>query len=100
MVRAFLIKYAEIGIKGKNRYVFEDALVRRVKERLGRCEGTFLVQKEQGRIYVEAESDFDPEEVITGLTHVFGIAHICPVVLVEDKSFDYEGGAGRQTLYL
>lgn len=89
MVRAFLIKYAEIGIKGKNRYVFEDALVRRVKERLGRCEGTFLVQKEQGRIYVEAESDFDPEEVITGLTHVFGIAHICPVVLVEDKSFDH-----------
>ena len=65
MVRAFLIKYAEIGIKGKNRYVFEDALVRRVKERLGRCEGKFLVQKEQGRIYVEAESDFDPEEVIT-----------------------------------
>ncbi|MCI8793019.1 MAG: tRNA 4-thiouridine(8) synthase ThiI [Eubacterium sp.] len=89
MVRAFLIKYAEIGIKGKNRYVFEDALVRRVKERLGRCEGKFLVQKEQGRIYVEAESDFDPEEVITGLTHVFGIAHICPVVLVEDKSFDH-----------
>ena len=30
MVRAFLIKYAEIGIKGKNRYVFENALVRRV----------------------------------------------------------------------
>ena len=26
MVRAFLIKYAEIGIKGKNRYVFENAL--------------------------------------------------------------------------
>lgn len=33
MVRAFLIKYAEIGIKGKNRYVFENALVRRVRER-------------------------------------------------------------------
>ena len=24
---AFLIKYAEIAIKGKNRYMFEDALV-------------------------------------------------------------------------
>ena len=24
--RAFLIKYAEIAIKGKNRYMFEDAL--------------------------------------------------------------------------
>ena len=46
MVRAFLIKYAEIGIKGKNRYVFENALVRRVRERLERCQGEFLVEKE------------------------------------------------------
>ena len=53
MVQAFLIKYAEIGIKGKNRYVFEDALVRRVKERLERCEGDFVVEKEQGRILRE-----------------------------------------------
>lgn len=89
MVRAFLIKYAEIGIKGKNRYVFENALVRRVKERLERCQGDFIVEKEQGRIYVEAKSDFDEEEVVEGLTHVFGIAHICPVVLVEDKTFSH-----------
>lgn len=88
MVRAFLVKYAEIGIKGKNRYVFEDALVRRIKERLARCDGEFLVEKEQGRIYIEAKTDFDQEEVVDGLTHVFGIAHICPVVLVEDKTFD------------
>lgn len=26
--RSFLIKYAEIGVKGKNRYLFEDALVK------------------------------------------------------------------------
>lgn len=57
MVRAFLIKYAEIGIKGKNRYVFENALVRRVRERLDRCAGEFMVEKEQGRVYVEALSD-------------------------------------------
>ncbi len=90
MVRAFLIKYAEIGIKGKNRYVFENALVRRVRERLSRCQGEFLVEKEQGRIYVEATTtDFDQDEVLDGLTHVFGIAHICPVVLVEDKTFSH-----------
>lgn len=45
MVQAFLIKYAEIGIKGKNRYVFEDALVRRVKERLERCEAILSWKK-------------------------------------------------------
>ena len=28
--KAFLIKYAEIGIKGNNRRFFEDALVRQI----------------------------------------------------------------------
>ena len=31
MYKAFLIKYAEIGIKGKNRYVFENALRDQIK---------------------------------------------------------------------
>ena len=88
MYKAFLIKYSEIGIKGKNRYLFEDALRDRVTEKLARCEGDFLVQKENGRIYVEAKSEFDFDEVIANLSKCFGIAHICPVVLVEDKSFE------------
>lgn len=89
MNQAFLIKYSEIGIKGKNRYIFEDALRDRVAEKLKKCEGSFAVQRENGRIYVEAKSDYDYEEVISQLTKCFGIAHICPVVLVEDKSFEH-----------
>lgn len=88
MVKAFLIKYSEIGIKGKNRYVFEDALRDRVKEKLEKCEGEFLVERENGRIYVEAKSEYDFDEVISQLSKCFGIAHICPVVLVEDKTFE------------
>nr|MBP3599343.1 tRNA 4-thiouridine(8) synthase ThiI [Eubacterium sp.] len=88
MVKAFLIKYSEIGIKGKNRYIFEDALRDRVKEKLAKCEGEFLVERENGRIYVEAKSDYDYDEVMNQLTKCFGIAHICPVVLVENKEFD------------
>ena len=34
--KAFLIKYAEIGIKGNNRRFFEDALVRQMKYALNR----------------------------------------------------------------
>ena len=49
MFTSFLIKYAEIGIKGKNRYLFEDALVRQIKYALKKCEGEFLVHKTQGR---------------------------------------------------
>ena len=46
---AFLIKYAEIAIKGKNRYLFEDALVKQMKLALEPVEGEFTVTKEQGR---------------------------------------------------
>lgn len=88
MFKAFLIKYAEIGIKGKNRYIFENALRDQIKLILNSVEGEFQVSKEQGRIYVEAVSDFDYEETIEALLHVFGVAAICPVVLVEDSGWE------------
>ena len=86
--QSFLIKYAEIGTKGKNRYLFEDALIRQIKIALKRVDGKFLASKESGRIYVQALEDYDYDEVIEALQHVFGIAWICPVLQIEDK--DYE----------
>lgn len=88
MFTSFLIKYAEIGIKGKNRYLFEDALVRQIKYALKKCEGEFLVHKTQGRIFVDAESKFDYDEVVAHLQRVFGISGICPVVHVQDEGFE------------
>ena len=88
MFRAFLIKYAEIGVKGKNRYLFENALVQQIKYALKRCEGEFAVRKTDGRIYVDAVSDFDYDETVQHLQKVFGISGICPVVYVEDEGFE------------
>ena len=88
MYTAFLIKYAEIGIKGKNRYMFEDALVRQIEYALQRCEGEFTVRKTQGRIYVDATTEFDFGETVDNLKTVFGISSICPVVYVEDEGFE------------
>lgn len=88
MFTAFLIKYAEIGVKGRNRYLFEDALVHQIKFALKRCEGSFLVHKDQGRIYVDAQGEFDFDEAVEHLKHVFGISGICPVVYVEDEGFE------------
>ena len=48
MYKAFLIKYAEIGIKGKNRHLFEDALVRQICYALRSVDGTFHVHKRAG----------------------------------------------------
>ena len=42
---AFLIKYAEIAIKGKNRYIFEDALVKQKNLALSQVKGEFEVKK-------------------------------------------------------
>lgn len=88
MFKAFLIKYAEIGIKGKNRYLFEDALVKQIRNSLREVEGTFKVVREQGRIYVFTEGDFDYDETVQALKRVFGIAGICPVVVLEDNGFE------------
>ncbi len=88
MFTAFLIKYAEIGIKGKNRYLFEDALVQQMKYALKKCEGEFKIHKTQGRIFIDALSEFDFDEVVERLQRVFGISGICPVVYVEDEGFE------------
>ena len=47
MYQSFLIKYAEIAIKGKNRYLFEDALVAQIVKALKKVDGKFRVRKEQ-----------------------------------------------------
>ena len=86
--RSFLIKYAEIGVKGKNRYLFEDALVKQIHHRLKNLEGKFEVTKEAGRIYAEASEDFDYDEVIDALQHVFGIVGICSMVQIEDNGYE------------
>ena len=88
MFRAFLLKYAEIGVKGKNRYMFEDALVNRVKIALEKIDGAFEVSKVSGRIYATANEAFDYDEAVNALTKVFGIVGICPLVQIEDKGFD------------
>lgn len=88
MFHAFLIKYAEIGIKGKNRYLFEDALMKQIRHALREAEGEFDVTKEQGRIYVRANGEFDFDEAVESLQRVFGIAEICPVVILEDEGYD------------
>ena len=88
MFKAFLIKYGEIGVKGKNRYLFEDALVNQIKFALKEVEGEFAVTKVDGRIYVQAQSEFDYDETVDALKRVFGIIGICPMVQIEDNGFD------------
>ncbi len=89
--QSFLLKYGEIGLKGKNKYIFEDALVRQIRYTLKNVEGTFHVHKSQGRVYVDTEGYFDYDETVASLQRVFGLVGICPVVIVNDDGFERLG---------
>ena len=86
--KSFLIKYAEIGVKGKNRFMFEDALVTQIRPALKDIDGDFMVVKESGRIYATAESEYDFDEAVETLKRIFGIAAICPMVQVDDNGYE------------
>ena len=89
MYKSFLVKYGEIGVKGKNRYIFENMLMEQIRHALKTAEGEFEVTKEQGRIYVNVVSDdYDYDETVESLSRVFGIVGFCPLLQVEDEGFD------------
>ncbi|MCR5323171.1 MAG: tRNA 4-thiouridine(8) synthase ThiI [Lachnospiraceae bacterium] len=86
--RALLIKYAEIGIKGQNRYVFEDALCDRIRRKLKKISEGFSCIREQGRVLVECPEEYDYDETIDAIKTVFGVWAICPAIVIEDASWE------------
>ncbi|MBQ7676816.1 MAG: tRNA 4-thiouridine(8) synthase ThiI [Lachnospiraceae bacterium] len=88
MNQAFLVKYGEIGIKGKNRHLFEERLVKQVEFALKDVDGIFKVTRPQGRVFVEAQGPVDKTEVLDALTKVFGVTAIAPCTYIEDTGFD------------
>ncbi|MDR2546020.1 MAG: tRNA 4-thiouridine(8) synthase ThiI [Lachnospiraceae bacterium] len=89
--QAFLIKYAEIGIKGKNRHLFESALVKQIKNSLKKTDGNFTVRRSNGRIFLEIEGEYSFHDTIAALQTVFGISGICPMVQTDDEGFEKLG---------
>lgn len=87
MYKAFLIKYGEISLKGKNRYLFENALVDRIRTVLKPL-GEFRTSKEQGRLFIECPDEYDYEEVVSALKKVFGICSFSPVAVLEGNDWE------------
>ena len=86
-IKMFLVRYAEIGTKGKNRYVFEDMLCKRIRVRLKPL-GEFDVYRDFGRIYIKALSDYDYDEAVSRLTKIFGIVGLCPVTVSDELTYE------------
>lgn len=72
---ALIAHYHEIGLKGRNRMFFEDALVRNLRRALEDT-GYKRVQRNYGRVLIELNPDADTEEVIARASRIFGIAYV------------------------
>ena len=80
----FLIKYAEIGTKGKNRYKFEDVLCQQIKNHVAHL-GEFSIRREYGRIFLYAESEYDFEDLIKELRAALDKKDIEDIKTKKDK---------------
>ncbi|MFM1654420.1 tRNA uracil 4-sulfurtransferase ThiI [Brevibacillus sp. B_LB10_24] len=90
---AILIRYGELALKGRNREVFEETLLRSVKSVLKefrRCR----VWRNYGRMYVELNGESTGE--ITGrLQRIFGITSLSPTIKVEADEEAIKQGAEK-----
>ncbi|OON93072.1 MAG: tRNA 4-thiouridine(8) synthase ThiI [Candidatus Epulonipiscioides saccharophilum] len=89
MKNVFLIKYGELAIKGKNRYVFENRLLETVRKNL-KSLGEFKVQKEQGRLVAipSDDNEIDVETVAEKLQRTFGIIGVSYGIRKEEISLE------------
>lgn len=96
MNKVLLLKYGEIILKGLNRPLFEDALVRNLK----RCAGNenIKIWKAQATVYVEPKDDsVDMDELAVKLSKVFGIVSVA-VAQTVPKELDKIGALAARMI--
>lgn len=79
MKELYLVRYGEIGLKGKNRKFFENRLTNNIKKTL-QAVAHCSVYQTHSRNFV-AVLDGDPVQVLNRLTQIFGIVSVSPVAI-------------------
>ncbi len=90
MQNVLLVKYGEIILRGKNRYLVENLLIKTIIKNLKKA-GNYWVSKEQGRILIESKEEngkFDFEKVIPLVVNILGVTAVCPAIKLNDSSIE------------
>ncbi|NLJ99890.1 MAG: tRNA 4-thiouridine(8) synthase ThiI [Clostridia bacterium] len=90
MDKTILVRYGEIGLKGKNRGFFERALVGNISDTLRGLSVT-KIAREHGRIFIKHRDE--TMEVVERLQRVFGIVSVSPTQLASLDMADIENKA-------
>lgn len=89
--RGVVLRPGELFLKGRNRYVFEQALERNIR-RVTRGRPELEVIRKHGRFFIVGDAD---RELIDRLGRVFGISSISPIVFSE-KNIDAISAHARE----
>ncbi len=86
-MKSYLIHYSEIGLKGRNRSMFEEQLLRNIY-RAAKGLGQVTVRRLFGRFRMDIELDEHATTIEQRLGRVFGVAYFAPIEVT--KGFDLE----------
>lgn len=78
-----LLRFGEVGLKGKNRAYFIRALAANVRRALAPVGPGFRVSTPYGRLFVDLPPTAELESVIPALKRVFGLVSFSPVAQTE-----------------
>jgi tRNA(Ser,Leu) C12 N-acetylase TAN1 len=95
MYELILVRYGELGLKGKNKSQFINRLVQNIKRGIKDLEPREVVST-WGRIWVPVHNDLD--QVIERLEKIFGIYSVSPVIKTE-KDLDSIKSAALKVLH-
>lgn len=83
MKEVLLLKYGELILKGANKNVFENAMLRDIKRRLVKY-GEFEVTRAQSTVFVEPSDELaDIDGALDECRKIFGIVSICRAAVCE-----------------
>lgn len=80
MYNKVLLRFGEVGLKGKNRSYFINGLAKNVRRALAPVGKGYRVSTPYGRVFVELPSGHDFQQVSAALQRVFGLVSFSPVV--------------------
>ena len=88
MRKALLVKYGEIAIRGKNRYIFENQLIAAIRKNIDNLEVSHYIKKEQGRLVIyNKHGETDVEALIPRVRVVYGVLGVSPCIINADLDF-------------
>lgn len=82
MKEIILIKYGEIILKGLNRHIFEDKLVRNIRTAVG---ADARVYKSRATVYAEPAEGVDVDALVQKIMRVFGVVYVIRTAVCEKE---------------